>query len=179
MSSFAANCSTMAAYGRDRATDLADMGTLTVETPGLGAEIYISTATFGGMINDAYAIGLQGGQLGVFDVSSTTSIFRETPFASSGMADFSEDFRSRSDPTTLYLRDKEFGQYYPGPDYLMGRIGARVCVLLCAHVEINALEFWDFFLGLFTVDLLDDDYNSQLRRILNHSETSVHARGTE
>lgn len=170
-------CAYLSAYTKDRFIDVLDTASVSVEGIGLGAEILISSASLGAMVDQGYSLGIRGGQVGIFDITSMTALSGVTPHSESENTAHHQVFKGVTGDRLLYLRNKKYGDYIPGPIYLGGRIGFRVCALLCVHAEINSFEMLDLVFGFLTIDILDDDYYIQREEIRKRGSKKIHSGG--
>ncbi len=171
-------CGTFGGYWKDRARDAADIASVEVGAPGLGVEVFFWNFSLGFVAQGGASIGLRGGQFGIQENPNKLFLLGFAPQTTNNGIKEEKLYSYTNRKGVLFVREKAFGDYLPGPQYLYGRFGVRVCVLLCVYADVNLFEFFDFAFGFLGADVLKDDVHLTQARLRRQSEQVLRGSGS-
>lgn len=148
------------AYMHDRVRDTCDVVTIAAETGHVNASIQIGEGTLGIGVTGGKGIGSRSGALGIYDYMELNMIL----FGRKVMLPSERDL----------LRGKGYDHsfnWYPwrsseddvvtevdeGGRFNLLQLELAACLGIGARIGVNFAELVDFGLGIFTVDILEDD----------------------
>ncbi len=166
------NCSTIQKnFAGDRGNDFADIVSISY-TPGLGLQVNAGSVSAGIGIHqtgigfkNSYWFGFLHPESNkcVSDLSATLFL----GYKNNQGLHFEEFGQCESYFDNYYLfRNKVYKSTDPFKKYLYGRVKISAALLLGATVEFNFYELFDFIVGFWGYDPLDDDWNSYYEKII-------------
>lgn len=161
--SFTFNCSAFGIknYAADRIDDAMDVFSFQISYPfSFGIKMDIGPVAIGGHVSEGSCIGIRGGTFHGDGNCHNTTVFLGTgtfnDSLNSGIMIHYDEFWSENQD--LFLRRKRYKTGWDFPSSQWGRIGVSVGMLLVGfRFEYNMGEDLDLLLGLFGIDIFDDD----------------------
>jgi len=148
------------AYMHDRARGTCDVITIAAETGHVNASIQIGKGTLGAGVSGGKGIGLRSGALGIYEYAEINLVLlgnkallpREYDILRGKGYDYHfywYPWRKQEDELDVDLDE--------GGKFNLLQIELAACLGIGARVGFNFAELVDLVLGIFTIDILEDD----------------------